>query len=229
MTEYVDGPVPDGLTAELIHERHLSVLQRIEEAGGDPEEVSVLAVTKAFGLRVAELAVEAGLTSLGENYAQELEAKARAQSPTLAEVDWHFIGRLQRNKVKKLVGIVGVWESVDRQALVDEIARRDPGARILIQVNTEDEEGKGGCPISEAGALAAHALEHGLDVGGLMTVGPTDQSIDPTPGFRAVAALAGDLGLAERSMGMTADLEEAVAAGTTTIRVGRALFGPRKK
>ncbi len=122
-----------------------------------------------------------------------------------------------------------MWESVDRESLVDEIARRDPGARILVQVNAEDEEGKGGCPISQAGALVAHAVEVGLDVRGLMTVGPTDQTVDPTPGFRAVAGLADDLGLEERSMGMTADLEQAVAAGTTLIRVGRGLFGPRQK
>ncbi|MCP5027069.1 MAG: YggS family pyridoxal phosphate enzyme [Actinomycetia bacterium] len=228
MTEFVDGPVPEGLTPELVRERHQSVLDRIEAAGGDPARISVLAVTKAFGIRVAELAVEAGFTALGENYAQELEAKARAESPTLAPVEWHFIGRLQRNKVKKLAGIVGVWESVDRESLVDEIARRDPGARILIQVNTEDGEGKGGCPIRLAPALVAHAVDLGLDVRGLMTVGPTDQTIDPTPGFRAVAALADDLGLEERSMGMTADLEQAVAAGTTVIRVGRGLFGPRQ-
>ena len=227
MNEFVDGPVPEGLSPALIAERLEAVRDRIIAAGGDPDRVRVLAVTKAFGIGVAEMAVEAGFSALGENYAQELEAKAAAASPVLTGVDWHFIGRLQRNKVKKLAGIVGVWESVDRASLVDEIAKRDPGARILIQVNAEDEEGKGGCPIGEAGALVGHAIAQGLDVRGLMTVGPTDQTVDPTPGFRAVAALADELGLAERSMGMTADLEQAVAAGSTVIRVGRGLFGPR--
>lgn len=195
---------------------------RIDEAGG--VDVSILAVTKAFGPDAIEAALAAGCRSIGENYAQELIAKRDAAAA--AEV--HFIGQLQTNKVRQIADLVDVYETVDRARLADEIAKRAPGARVLVQVDTTGEPGKGGCPIAELDPLVEHVLECGLRLEGLMTVGPTEGGpAAAAPGFRAVRAAVDRLGLAVCSMGMTADLEIAVAEGSTQLRVGTALFGPR--
>jgi pyridoxal phosphate enzyme (YggS family) len=199
------------------------VRERIVSAGGD-ERVSVLAVTKGFGADAIEAAVAAGFTAIGENYAQELVAKRDAAS--LAEV--HFIGQLQTNKVRQVSGLVDVYETVDRERLAHEIARRDPGAKVLVQVDTTGEPGKGGCPLAELDALVAAIRDAGLDLRGLMTVGPTEGGPEAArPGFRQTRAAVDRLGLSVCSMGMTDDLEVAVEEGSTQIRVGTALFGER--
>ena len=119
------------------------------------------------------------------------------------------------------------WQSVDRPELVDELVRWAPGARLFIQVNTTAEPQKAGCVPADAPALVARAQDAGLQVEGLMAVGPTDAAADPSPAFAALRALVDRLGLSECSMGMTDDLEAAVREGSTMIRVGRALFGSR--
>jgi uncharacterized pyridoxal phosphate-containing UPF0001 family protein len=183
-------------------------------------------VTKGFGPDAVAAAAAAGCRAIGENYAQELVTKAPAARD--AGVAVHFIGQLQTNKVRQLAGLVDVWESVDRRRLVAELARRAPGARILVQVDTTGEEGKGGCPLGDVPALVRTATDAGLVVAGLMTVGPTEGGAEAArPGFRAVRALVDELGLTTCSMGMTADLDVALEEGTTEIRVGTALFGPR--
>lgn len=195
---------------------------RVESAGG--RDVSILAVTKAFGPEAIDAALTAGCRSIGENYAQELIAKREAA----ADAEVHFIGQLQTNKVRQVADIVDVYETVDRAKLATEIAKRAPGARVLIQVDTTGEPGKGGCPIDELDPLVEHVLARGLHLEGLMTVGPTDGGpAAAAPGFRVVRAAVDRLGLSVCSMGMTADLEVAVAEGSTQIRVGTALFGPR--
>jgi len=235
-------PAPDALpTPETVRERLVVLRQRIVSAGGDPSAVTVLAVTKGHPPPVVDLARAAGLVELGENYAQELLAKARwwaeqqALGPAGADETgaapplWHFIGHLQRNKVRQLAAVVGVWQSVDRPELVGEIARRAPGARVLIQVNATGEPQKAGCTPAETPRLVGDARDAGLTVVGLMTVGPTDDAVDPRPGFETVRALVDRLGLTICSMGMTDDLEVAVQAGSTMVRVGTALFGPRRR
>jgi pyridoxal phosphate enzyme (YggS family) len=203
------------------------VRNRIADAGGDPERVVLLAVTKGFGVEVARAAVAAGLVDLGENYAQELVAKAPVLAAEGATVRWHAIGRLQRNKVRSLAGTVHLWESVDREDLGLEIARRAPGAAVLVQVNVSDEDQKGGCRPAEAPDLVARLDDAGLDVRGLMTVGRAGPPAEARAGFTLLRRLADDLDLPVRSMGMSGDLEVAVAEGATLVRVGSALFGPR--
>jgi len=206
-----------------------AVRARITDAGGDVARVRVVAVTKGFGPEAVRAARGAGLCDLGENYAAELLAKAAALAgePTGAPpVVWHFLGTVQRNKVAHLAPVVGLWQSVAREAEGARIARFAPGARVLVQVDTTGLPGRNGCPLAGVPALVACLVDLGLDVRGLMTVaapGP-DAARDA---FRSVGRLADELGLEERSMGMTDDLEEAVAAGSTMVRVGRALFGPR--
>lgn len=216
---------PSSSTVALIEERLAVVRERIRAAGGDPELTSVLAVTKVFPVEVARLGVDAGLLDLGENYAQELLSKAETLDRPTAR--WHMIGGLQRNKVRRLAGVVSVWQTVDRVELVAEIAKRDPGATIHVQVNTTDEDQKSGCSISDAPRLIDEARRAGLDVSGLMTVGPTGGR-DPRPGFAALRSLAAAESIAGLSMGMSGDLEAAVAEGSTMVRVGTALFGPRR-
>jgi pyridoxal phosphate enzyme (YggS family) len=166
---------------------------------------------------------------IGENYAQELLAKlASYDASGRPRPAIHFIGRLQSNKVRQLAGTVDVWESVDRAGLLDAIARRAPGATVLIQVNATGEPGKGGCQPGDVAALAERAGSLNLDLNGLMTVGPTDGDAAATErAFDLTRRLTDELGLATCSMGMTDDLEIAVAAGSTRVRVGTALFGPR--
>lgn len=203
--------------------------QRIEAAGGDPEVIRVCAVTKGFGVDAIRAAAEAGLHDIGENYAQELLAKRHELEgdPSVAHLRWHMIGRLQRNKVRPLAPSVDQWQSVDRLEVARTIARHAPAARVLVQVNATGEPDKGGFQPVEVASAVDQMRSAGLDVGGLMAVGPSDPTVDAGPGFSATAQLAHDLELGELSMGMSADLEAAVAAGSTMVRVGTALFGPR--
>jgi pyridoxal phosphate enzyme (YggS family) len=203
------------------------VRERIRAAGGG-DDLAVLAVTKGFGPDAVEAAVAAGCPAIGENYAQEVLAKRAAVERTGARV--HFIGQLQSNKVRQLAGLVDVYESVDRATLVTELARRAPGARVLVQVAPLDEPGKGGAAPGDVPELVDAARSAGLDVVGLMTVGPTHGGPNAArPGFRAVRALVDRLGLTVCSMGMTDDLEVAVEEGSTQVRIGTALFGPRAR
>jgi len=207
--------------------RNLEVVRdRIARAGADPDRVRVLAVTKGFGPDAVRAALDAGLGAVGENYAQELLDKASALATVSPK--WHFIGRLQSNKVRLLAEQVSCWQSVDRGSLVDEIARRAPGARILVQVGATGEAHKGGADPVEVRALVARATDAGLDVAGVMAVGVFGDEDATRRAFHEVVALADDLALAERSIGMTDDLELAVRAGSTMVRIGTGLFGARR-
>ncbi len=215
------------IDAATVGERLAAVRDRIERVVGRERAaaVNVLAVTKTWGLDAVDAAIAAGCRAVGENYAQEVVQKF-ASVEALPEV--HFIGQLQTNKVRLVVPYVSVYETVDRMSLATEIAKRATGARVFVQVDTTGEPGKGGCPLADVRALVAVCVELGLRVEGLMTVGPTDGGPEAArPGFRAVRRLVDELGLVECSMGMSDDLEVAVAEGSTEVRVGSALFGAR--
>jgi hypothetical protein len=208
-----------------VAERLANVRDRIARAGG--LGVSILPVTKTFGIEACWAAHRAGCGAVGENYAQELVTKLGGQ---LLPFGVHFIGQLQTNKVRALAPVVTVYETVDRLSLVTELAKRVPGAAVLIQVAPESQEGKGGCPIAGVPALVEAAQAAALDVRGLMTVGPTLGGPEAArPGFRAARSLLDRLGLSMLSMGMTDDLEVAVQEGSTQVRVGSALFGERPR
>ena len=211
-----------------VADRFGALRERLSQAGGD--QVKVVAVTKGFGSDAVAASLTAGLADVGENYAQELLSKAgdlAAEPGGAVQPRWHFIGKLQRNKIRKIAGLVHLWQSVDRSALADEIARRAPGAGVLVQVDIAGMEGRGGCPPNQTASLVQHCRDAGLYVAGLMAVGPPGPAELARPGFRLLASQAADLGLAELSMGMTADIEVAVEEGATMVRVGTALFGPR--
>lgn len=208
---------------ELVKTRLAEVYDRIARAGGTG--VTVLPVTKTFGVEACWAAYRAGCPAVGENYAQEIVAKLGGIDRPFGV---HFIGQLQTNKVRMLAPIITVYETVERPSLIAELAKRVPGARVMIQADTTGESGKGGCPLDEVPALVENAAGAGLEVIGLMTVGPTEGGPEAArSGFRAVRGLVDRLGLTVCSMGMTSDLEVAVQEGATEVRVGSALFGAR--
>jgi PLP dependent protein len=201
--------------------------ERIQRAGGDPARVRIVAVTKAFGPDAVEAALAAGLYDIGENYAQELLAKRDACiAAGLPAATWHFLGPLQRNKAKALAPAVDLWQAVDRAEAGRSIAHHAPGAAVMVEVRTA-EATKAGCSAEDAPALVDELRGLGLNVRGLMTIGPAGDPEQARPGFARLAALASQLELAELSMGMSGDLEVAIQEGATMVRLGTALFGPR--
>ena len=215
----------------LVATRVAELRDRISRAGGIG--VGIVAVTKTFGIDAWSDAKFAGCDAIGENYAQELIAKSQ-QVDRAERLPVHFIGQLQTNKIKSLFDIVDVWQSVDRASVVTELVKRQMTrtsagrCEILVQVNTTSEIDKGGCDPTEVETLVHQARQGGLDVTGLMTVGPTDMDSGKTrAAFRLLKQMALDLGVEQLSMGMTADVEIAVEEGSTLVRVGTALFGER--
>jgi pyridoxal phosphate enzyme (YggS family) len=214
---------------EQIRASVAEVRRRIEAAGGDPHAVRLLAVTKGQPIETVAAAAAAGLVELGESYVQELAAKADdlAERAEVPQIHWHFVGGLQRNKVRQAAPYVHLWQSVDRLSLAAEIARRAPGAAVLVQVNVAGAEQQGGCPPARVASVVEGCTDLGLVVRGLMAIGAQGSEAEVRASFRVVRELADRLALPERSMGMSGDLEAAVAEGSTMVRVGTALFGPR--
>jgi PLP dependent protein len=213
------------IDAALVAQRLHEVRERLVQSGNG--HVAVMAVTKTWPLEAVHAAVAAGCEAVGENYAQEMSAKFRGVSVSCPRA---FIGRLQTNKVRVIRDVVDVIETVDRDSLVDEIARLLPGLPVLIQVNTEGDDHKGGCPPDQVDRLVQRARDSGLQVHGLMTVGPTEGGAHAAQaGFRAVRAMVDRLGLSVCSMGMSDDYQIAAAEGATQVRLGSALFGPRPR
>ena len=213
------------IDASVVVTNVAEVRARIARAGGEGR-TRLVAVTKGFGIDAMLAAAAAGADALGESYAQEFEHKLVALGAVLP-LPLHFIGRIQRNKVRALASHVALWHSVDRVEVGDEISRRAPGASVLVQVNISDEPQKGGCAPSEVEVFVATLRRQGLDVQGLMAVGPSGAPELARSGFEMLAARVRDLGLVELSIGMSDDLEVAVACGATMVRIGRSLFGAR--
>jgi pyridoxal phosphate enzyme (YggS family) len=213
--------------ADLVAERLARVRERIASAGVDPDALRVVAVTKGFGADAVRAAAAVGIADIGENYAPELLAKAAEVGVREPPLRWHAIGRMQRNKVRKLAGVVALWQSVDRSELAEEVARRAPGAEVLVQVDAVGEASKGGCEPAHTAHLVSTARGLGLKVEGLMTVAPAEGGEAAAAAFRLVRSQADDLGLVHCSMGMSGDYVEAARAGSTMLRLGRTLFGPR--
>ena len=210
----------------VVRENLGRIRDRIARAGGT--NVKIVAVTKSLAPVAWTVATSVGCDALGENYAQEVIAKSAAVS---AHLPVHFIGQLQSNKVRQLTGLVDVWQTVDRESLLREIVKRAEGLdppRIFVQVNSTGEDQKGGCAPTEMARLVDLARHFGCLVEGAMTVGPTNADPQRTrEAFALLRRMADDLGLLERSMGMSGDLEIAVEEGSTMVRIGTDLFGQR--
>ena len=209
-----------------VAERLAAVRARIEQAGRDPDDVAIVAVTKGFGPEACSEAISAGLTMLGENRVQEALAKMDA----VTGGQWHLIGHLQSNKVRHAAGRFALIQSVDTVKLAEQIARTHPEQQVLLEVNISREEQKSGVPPDQALAVAT-AVARLLDLRGLMGMGPTEG--DPTRAFEELKRLRDEMeervgkDLPILSMGMSGDFEAALAAGSTMLRLGQVLFGPR--
>jgi PLP dependent protein len=211
--------------ATAITEVRARIAAAARGAGRDPDAVRLVAATKTVPAEQVAEAIALGVTDIGENRAQELLAKADALA-TAPDICWHFLGRLQRNKVRSLAGKVAWWQSVDREALGVAIARHARGAQVLVEVNLALEPQKGGCVPTDAPPLVDGLRRLGLRVEGLMTIPPAGD--DPRRWFAALRELGGDLGVHHLSMGMTDDYEIAVQEGATMVRIGRGIFGARR-
>jgi PLP dependent protein len=200
-------------------------------AGRDPGQVTLVAVSKLFPPAAIRAVLAAGVGDVGENYAQDLEAKAAE----LPGVRWHFVGRLQRNKAGILVQVGALVHSLDSLAAARALGRRalaaGTTAHALVQVEVGERRAAHGVGAGDLPAfVAACRRVEGLEPTGLMVMpAPGDDPEASRPAFRRTAELARELGLDQLSMGMTADFEVAVEEGATMVRVGTALFGPRPR
>ncbi len=212
---------PDAQLRAAVESALGEVRARIEAAGRSPDDVQIVAVTKGFGPDAVVAALGAGLATVGENYAQELLTKA---SVAPEGVRWHFLGPVQRNKVKALHPHVALWHGVDREAAGREIIKHAPAAPVLVQVNLSGDPARPGVSWGDAPALVDALRTIGLDVRGLMGVAGLDGARQQ---FSRLARLARDVEVEGLSMGMSGDFEIAVSEGATIVRIGTALFGAR--
>ncbi|MFQ5991009.1 MAG: YggS family pyridoxal phosphate-dependent enzyme [Nitrospiraceae bacterium] len=229
------SPVTRNISAVLVH-----IQQAAQRAGRQPDAIRLVAATKFVPLHRVQEAIEAGVRILGESRLQEALPKMHAlrSAPELA---WHFIGRLQRRKVKSVVGVFEMIHSVDSLTLAEEINRRagESGVSqaVLLEVNIGGESTKAGfMPSDVADVLTALDGMPNLTVKGLMVIPPqTAQAEQARPYFRRTRGLAEELGrlelkqasMGELSMGMSQDYHVAVEEGATLVRVGTAIFGER--
>jgi PLP dependent protein len=228
--------------ADAIAHVRARIAEAAQRAGRATDDIRLVVVTKDVDAGRVREAIDAGATDLAENRAQELVAKRETirRLGLGTQPAWHFIGTLQKNKVKAVTGNVALVHSVDSIALGQEIARRAAEAHVvqdvLLEVNVSGESTKHGLlPGATAQALDALAGERSLVVRGLMTIAPAGSKALARESFRALRELQASLrttlsgsGLTELSMGMTSDFEEAIEEGATIVRIGTAIFGERR-
>jgi PLP dependent protein len=216
-----------------------SIAEATAKRRRDAGQVKLLAATKSQSIELIRAAVDAGITLIGENYVRE----AAGKKPRIDEaIEWHMIGHLQRNKVKAAVDLFDVFESLDNLTLARELdkegQKRRKMIRAFIEINLGGEEGKTGVVESEAASLVEQiaTLSH-LRIEGLMSVPPYREDPEEVrPYFRKLRLLQERLGelrfprleLRELSMGMSHDYKVAIEEGATIVRIGTALFGPRR-
>lgn len=228
------------MNAHSIIERVAAVRERIAGAvarrGRDAGAVTLVAVSKGHGVEVVRAGAAACIRDFGENYVQELVGKAAALGQT--ECQWHFIGHLQRNKVKAVLPYISWIHSLDSLALADAVERRAATPlQCLIEVNVGGEGSKSGVPPDAVRALVEQLRPHRMiQLRGLMCIPPASATPEASrPYFRRLASLLHALNaeaayptpLTELSMGMSDDFEVAIEEGATMVRIGTALFGPR--
>ncbi|NND03419.1 MAG: YggS family pyridoxal phosphate-dependent enzyme [Acidimicrobiia bacterium] len=197
-------------------------------AGREPDDITIVAVSKTVGPKEILAAYESGHRHFGENRSHELVEKA-AVLPD--DIVWHFVGTLQSRKARDVAPIAAVVHSVDRVSLLKEFAKHPNQSRLLIQVNLAHEAQKHGVDPVDVEPLLRSAAELGVSISGLMLMPPLVVTAEENRHwFSQLATLQRKLrvawpGLAELSMGMTDDFEVAIEEGATLIRVGRAIFG----
>jgi pyridoxal phosphate enzyme (YggS family) len=212
--------------AERLQEIRDGIASAAKVARRDPGGVTLVAVSKTRSAEDIEALIEAGQRDFGENRVQEALAKWPAIIARHSGIRLHCIGRLQSNKAGEAVRLFDTIHSLDRPSLLESLvkeagkASRYPG--VYVQVNIGDEEQKGGCPISDVGALVAAVRQSPLPLEGLMCIPPL--GLEPSPFFALLAKIASENDVTGLSMGMSADYKAAVMLGATAVRVGTALF-----
>lgn len=231
------SPTPALATAADIAANIAAVQARIVRAatsvGRDPASVTLVGVSKTFPPELVALAHQAGLRHFGENWVQEAEEKLPALAGLDPKPQWHFIGHLQTNKVKVVLGLFDIVESVDSLHLAEAVSRRagDRTVPVLLEVNVAAEPSKFGFTVDQVPEVVDRIrVLSGITPVGLMTVAPEVSHPEQVrPVFRTLRELAQAQGLPELSMGMTNDFEVAIQEGATMVRLGRAIFGARAR
>jgi len=206
------------------------IVRACRDAGRDPADVTLVAVSKTFGAETIEPVIAAGQRVFGENRVQEAKAKWPPLLGRYPDLELHLIGPLQSNKAKEAVALFDAIHSLDRvslaEALAKEIAKQGRRPLLFVEINTGSEPQKAGVKPEQAdGFLAACRDCYGLAVSGLMCIPPVDEA--PAPHFALTAKIARRNGLGLLSMGMSADFATAIAFGATHVRIGTAIFGRR--
>ena len=208
------------------------IVRACRDAGRNPAEVTLVAVSKTFGADAIEPAIAASQRVFGENRVQEAKAKWPALLAKHADVELHLIGPLQSNKAKEAVALFNAIHSVDRaslcEALAKEIGKQGRQPILFAEINSGAESQKAGVSPQDADAFLATCRDkYRLKISGLMCIPPLDEA--PGPHFALTAKIAKRNGLKLLSMGMSADFATAIALGATHVRIGSAIFGQRAK
>jgi PLP dependent protein len=223
------APANEGIVERLAQVRE-EIAAAARAAKRDPAAVKLIAVSKTVSLTVIEEAIVAGQRRFGENRVQEACAKWPELKERHSDLELHLIGPLQSNKVRDAVTLFDVIHTVDRpkiaRVLAEEMTQAAKRPRLLVQVNTGEEQQKAGVLPTEAGAFVAQCRDaFGLTIEGLMCIPPLDE--EPSLHFALLAKIAQRLGLKELSMGMSGDFAQAIAFGATYVRIGTAVFDER--
>jgi pyridoxal phosphate enzyme (YggS family) len=245
-SEYPDASRREAELVSALGAVRARIAAACADAGRDPQQITLVAVTKTYPASDVLTLVRLGVTDIGESKDQEARAKAAAiadstSSPRSGQlagpIRWHLVGRLQTNKARSVASYAAAVHSVDRVRLAEALAdatadRRDNPLDVFVQVSLDDDPDRGGVPVAGLGELAAAvAARPGLRLRGVMAIPPIDA--DPDAAFARLAELSADI-RAEHpdavaiSAGMSADLEAAVRHGATHLRVGTALLGRRE-
>ncbi len=206
-----------------IEQRLGKIRELVVSCGRSLDDVRIVAVTKSFGADVVAAALRCGLTDLGENYLDELVKKRTSNTEAAT---WHYLGALQSRKIPEIAQHADVIESLSRRREVEILSRQSRQPPVYIQVDFTGEAARNGARPDELDDLIGAARDAGLQLRGLMTVAPRDKE-RAHEAFSLLVRAADRYQLEERSMGMSDDLEIALRAGSSEIRLGRSLFGDR--
>ncbi len=231
MSSESEPPAHAAATAANLAAVDARIAAAARAAGREPRSVALVAVTKTHPAVAVAAALAAGHRLFGENRVQEAEAKYPPLKTSHGDLALHLIGPLQTNKVREAVSLFDAIETVDRPRLAEALAREMERQRkrptCLIEVNTGEEPQKAGVMPREADRFIADCRDRlGLPIAGLMCIPP--EAEEPSPQFALLREIARRNGLATLSMGMSADFELAIRFGATLVRVGSAVFGPRR-
>src|SRR5215213_9204111 len=225
MTTSLTKSLPNGLA-----QVEQDIARACKEAGRERASVTLIAVSKTFDAAAISPVIDAGQRVFGENRVQEAKSKWPALRDAYPGLALHLIGPLQSNKAREAVALFDAIHSVDRasicEALAKEINSQNRRPQLFVQLNTGEEPQKAGVAPGEADAfIAACRNQYGLQISGLMCIPPVDDA--PAPHFALTAKIAARNGLANLSMGMSADFAVAIQFGATHVRIGSAIFGHR--